>query len=355
MSARLDRRAFAGGAVLLAAMSGGGPGFAAAPWRAEDVLLRPVAAADADAIARMIAADYDGEAARTSSLAAVNRALHMPGATRPGWHRTIVAERAGEAIGVASGLRSPLHPAARIHVIVDGRHRRRGTGTRLFDAIAGQVRAEKLQVMATIIGTERTAWPFARACGMHVLMHARQIRVDPASWAVDQWARAVLAQASDFRLASGASVPPERLYAAIGDAYYEMHRRWIETVRMEPPQARSLWGGKIQPAHAALALRGETVIGAAALIAAGDGRATLFPAAACVPVPDAGAERRLAGALIADRLIAAHEAGFTEVLIESDDDDGRMLALMGSIPATGLIEIFSLTMDVPGHWPRPPA
>jgi GNAT superfamily N-acetyltransferase len=351
---KLDRRTFTGAAVLLTVMPAIEAGASlAAPPRRGDMVVRPFAAADRDAVSNLVTANYGSGDARTSSLEAINRALHLSDGAGPGFHRTIVGELRGEVVGVASGMSTPLHPAARVHVIVDSGHRRQGAGTQLFHSITRQVRAETLQVIATILGTEEAAWPFARACGMHSLMHARQIKVDPRSWAVEKWTRAMLDGKADFRLVPGPTFPPGKMYTAIGDAYYEMHRRWIATRRLEPDQARSIWEGKISPAHAALALHGEKVIGAAALIASEDKRAILFPAGACFPMSDIKAERRLVGGLIADRLIAARSAGLTEILIESDEDDGRMLEVLGSIPATGLTEIFTLTMGMPGHWPRP--
>lgn len=316
------------------------------------IALRPAAPADAATISRLIDDNYASDDTRISSLRDIIRALHLPNGVRTQWHPTLVAESAGRVVGVASALQSPMHPAARMHVIVETKLRRRGAGTRLYKAIVEETRAQGLHPIATIIGTEHAAWSFAAACGMRPLMHARQIRVDPRSGPLEFWCRHVLSRDVEFRLLSGTQVAPDVLYGAIAAAYYEMHRRWIATLQPTAAAARDVWEQKIPATQATIAMQGDEVIGAAALITSGEGRATLFPASACKAFADVSAERRLVAALLADRLIAARAAGMTEVLIESDEDDGRMLEVLGAIPAVGLIEIFTLTTAATGKWPR---
>lgn len=316
------------------------------------VTLRPSTAADSPAISRLIDDNYSNEDARISSLSDIYRALHLPGDGGTRWHSTLVAERAGRVVGVASGLRSPMHPAARVHVIVDAKLRRQGTGSRLYAAIAESTRAQGLQPLASILVSEQTAWPFAMACGMRPLMHARQIRVDPRSVPLDYWCRHALSRVGDVRFLSGTQVVPSVLYSAIAAAYYEMHRRWIDTRQPGADEASELWKKSIPPTQATIAMQGDEVIGTAGLIKSGESRAILFPASACKPVTDVSSERRLVAALIADRLVAARAAGITEVLIESDEDDGRMLEVLGAIPAVGVIDLFTLTSAETGHWPR---
>lgn len=352
---RFDRRSFGkvtGGALAAAtAMQGGG--FAAAPdGSRKDVILRPFASSDREAVLRLVENNYSGGDAEASSLTAIVRALHLSGEEGEDWRRTLVAECAGRVIGVASAKEQSVHQSARVHVIIDAAHRRRGAGTRLYCSIAGAAQERSLSVMATILGSEDIAWLFAEACGMRPLMHARQIRVQPRSWAPGLWSQKTLADGAEFQLKPGADFLPETLYGAIADAYHEMHRRWISTRRLVPAEAMRLWAPAIPPDLAVLATHGDAVIGAAALIPKSDGRAVLFPAAPCGPLADIRTERRLAAALLADRLLAARMAGYAEVLIESDEDDGRMLEVLGSIPASGLIEIYTLTAAPTGHWPR---
>ncbi|MDY6946442.1 MAG: GNAT family N-acetyltransferase [Pseudomonadota bacterium] len=344
----------AAGGTFVAAMGMQTSGLAVgAAVRSEDgIALRPSTPADAATLSRLIDDNYGSDDARISSLRDINRALHLSSDGGKQWHSTLVAESADRVVGVASGLQSPMHPAARVHVIVDAKLRRRGFGTRLYAGIVEEARAQGLQPIATIIGTEQVAWLFAVACGMRPLMHARQIRIDPRSGPLELWCRHALSSGGDFRLLSGTQVAPAVLYSALAAAYYEMHRRWIETIQPNSEQASDLWKRKIPATQATIAMQGDEVIGAAALINPGEGRATLFPASACKPVADVSSERRLVAALLADRLIAARAAGIAEVLIESDEDDGRMLEVLGAIPAFGLIEIFTLTSAETGHWPR---
>lgn len=352
---RLDRRSFGkftGGAFAAAAVTQSAGFAAAAEGRQKDIVLRPFAGPDRQAVLRLVENDYAGGDAEISSLATIVRALHLSGGAGEDWRKTIVAERAGQVIGVASAKEQSVHQSARVHVIVDASYRRRGVGTRLYRSISGEAQERELAVTATILGSEDAAWLFAEACGMRPLMHARQIRVLPQSWALDLWSQRARADSAEFHLKSGAEFPLETLYGAIADAYHEMHRRWISTRRLDPAEAVRLWAPAIPPDLAVLAANGDAIIGSAALIAKNDERAVLFPAAPCSPLADVRMERRLVAGLLADRLIAARMAGYAEVLIESDEDDGRMLEVLGSVPASGLIEIYTLTAAPTGYWPR---
>jgi acyl-CoA synthetase (NDP forming)/GNAT superfamily N-acetyltransferase len=109
------------------------------------VAIRPATGADADAIGglfrRVSAASlrlrFFAQPGRSVLAAEVTR-LTRPPSPR---HATVLAELAGEVVGVASyERRSPAEPAAEFAVLVDDAHQGRGIGTLLLEHLAGYAR-----------------------------------------------------------------------------------------------------------------------------------------------------------------------------------------------------------------------
>lgn len=321
-----------------------------------EIVIRPFAASDAEAVGRIVDAEYLNETDRASSLHAINRGLHLPSGPATDWRVTLVAEDAGTVIGAASSRPLPLSRHARTHVIVAAPRRRAGIGTRLYREVDKLVRAGGRAPIASIAAREGIAFRFASSCGMQPLMRSRQLTLDLTSWAVDLWCRHAVAQPSPYTFVPGGQVAPEVLFGALGAAYHYMHERWSDIRIATPAEYRAIWSGRVSESSGVLAFDGQRAIGVGNYFAnrAVENAVVVFPAGVCRELPTLDHERALTAKLLGDRLLAARSAGNREAILEFDDDDGRLLSVIAGIPASRINESFTLTAGPTSHWPARP-
>ena len=321
-----------------------------------DLVIRPFTPDDAEAVGRLVDAQYLNDADRASSLYAINQDLHLPTGRSSDWRATLVADQDGTVIGVGSSRSLPMSRHARTHVLIAASHRRQGIGTRLYRDVASLVRARGGTPVASIAAREALAFRFASSCGMQPLMRSRQLTVDLSSWAVDLWCRHAMRQPSPYTLVPSAHVTPEVFFGALGAAYHYMHERWSDIRTETPAQYRATWSGRVSESSGVVALDGERAVGVGNYFAnaAVEGGVVVFPTGVCSALPSLDHERALTARLLGDRLLAARTAGKREAILEFDDDDGRLLSVIASIPVTSINESFTLTAGPTSHWPSRP-
>ena len=321
-----------------------------------DIVIRPFRPNDAGAVGRLVDVEYLNDADRASSLYAINRGLHLPSGPGTDWRTTLVAEQDGAVIGVGSAGPLALGRNARTHVIVAPSHRRQGIGTRLYRDITPGVRAQGRTPVASVAAREGVAFLFASACGMQPLMRSRQLTLALTSWPVDLWCRHAIQQPSPYTLVSSARVTPEVFFGALAAAYHYMHERWSDIQVETPDQSRATWSGRVSEASGVVALEGRRAVGVGNYFANGavDGGVVVFPTGVCRKLPSLNHERDLTARLLGDRLLAARTAGNREAILEFDDDDGRLLSVIASIPVLSINESFTLTAGPTSHWPSRP-
>lgn len=326
------------------------------PEKRTDIVIRPFTPSDADAVGRLVDAQYLNDVDRASSLYAINRALHLPTGRGNGWGVTLVAEKDGVVIGVGSSRAFALGLHARAHTIVAPSHRRQGVGTRLYREIAPLVRAQGRTPVASIAAREGVAFLFASSCGMKPLMRSRQLTVDLTSWAVDLWCRDAVQQPSPYTLVPSTQVAPDVFFGALGAAYHYMHERWSDIQTETPAQYRATWAARVSEDSGVVALDGERAVGVGNYFANGavDGGVVVFPTGVCSKLPSLDHERALTARLLGDRLLVARTAGNREAILEFDDDDGRLLSVIASIPVSSINESFTLTAGPTSYWPSRP-
>jgi GNAT superfamily N-acetyltransferase len=321
--------------------------------RDADIVIRPFTPKDAEAVGRIVDADYRNDADKASSLYAINRALHLPAEGGNVWRAALVAEQNGAVIGAGSSRSLPMSRHTRTHVIVAASHRRQGVGTRLYREVASLVRAEGRTPIASIAAREATAFAFATSVGMQPLMRSRQLTVDLTSWAVDLWCRNAVRQPSPYTFVTSAQVTPEVFFGALGAAYHYMHERWSDIQAGTLADYRATWSGRVSENSGVIALDGDRVIGVGNYFASGavERAVFVFPTGVCRALPSLDHERSLTARLLADRLLAARASGNRQAILEFDDDDGRLLQVMASIPVSTIYETFTLTAGPTSHWP----
>ncbi len=321
-----------------------------------DIVIRPFAPTDAEAVGRLVDAEYLNDADRASSLHAINRDLHLPTARGSDWRTTLVAANAAEVVGVGSAKALALGLSARTHVIVAPSHRRQGIGTRLYRSIAPLVRADGRTPVASIAAREGIAFRFASSCGMKPLMRSRQLTLDLTSWTVDLWCRHAVQLPSPYPIVPSARVAPDVFFGALGAAYHYMHQRWSDIQIETPAQYRATWMGRVSETSGVVALEGQQAVGVGNYFANGavDAGVVVFPTGVCRELPSLDHERALTARLLGDRLLAARTAGNREAILEFDDDDGRLLSVIASIPVSSINESFTLTAGPTSHWPSRP-
>jgi GNAT superfamily N-acetyltransferase len=321
-----------------------------------DIVIRPFTPGDAAAVGGLVDAEYQNDADRASSLYDINRGLHLPSGTGNDRRSTLVAEQDGAVIGVGSSGSLALGMHARTHVIVAPSHRRRGIGTRLYRDIAPRVRAQGRTPVASVAAREGVAFLFASSCGMQPLMRSRQLTLDLTSWPVDLWCRHALDQPSPYPLVPSARVAPDVFFGALGAAYHYMHARWSDVQVETPAQARATWSGRVSDSSGVVAFEGERAVGVGNYFPNGavDRGVVVFPTGVCGKLPSLDHERALTARLLGDRLLAARTAGNREAILEFDDDDGRLLSVIASIPVSSINESFTLTAGPTSHWPTRP-
>lgn len=321
-----------------------------------DILVRHFAPHDAAAVGRLVDAEYLNDADRASSLHAINRDLHLPAGRGNDGHTTLVAEEDGKVVGVGSSKPLALGRHARTHVIIAASHRRQGIGARLYREVAPLVRAHGWTPVASIAAREGIAFLFASSCGMQPLMRSRQLTLDLTSWAVDLWCRHAVRQPGPYTIVPSGRVPPEVFFGALGAAYRYMHERWSDIQTETPAQSRATWSGRVTETSGVVALDGERAAGVGNYFANGavDRGVVVFPTGVCRELPSLDHERMLTARLLGDRLLAARTAGNREAILEFDDDDGRLLSVIASIPAARINESFTLTAGPASYWPSRP-
>ena len=326
------------------------------PDNRADIVIRPFTPKDADAVGRLVDAQYLNDVDRASSLYAINRGLHMPPGRSNDWRATLVADKNGTVIGVGSSRSLPLSRHARTHVLIAAAHRRQGIGTRLYREVAPLVRARGGTPVASIAARESIAFRFASSCGMQPLMRSRQLTLDLTSWAVDLWCRDAIRQPSPYTLVPSAQVAPEVFFGALGAAYHYMHERWSDIRTATPAEHRATWLGRVSESSGVVALEGERAVGVGNYFVNGavEKGVVVFPTGVCGELPSLDHERALTARLLGDRLLAARAAGNRDAILEFDDDDGRLLSVIASIPVSSINESFTLTAGPTSHWPSRP-
>ena len=163
-------------------------------------------------------------------------------------------------------------------------------------------------------------------------------------------------QPSPYTLVPSAHVTPEVFFGALGAAYHYMHERWSDIQTETPAQYRATWSGRVSESSGVVALDGERAVGVGNYFAnaAVEGGVVVFPTGVCSALPSLDHERALTARLLGDRLLAARTAGKREAILEFDDDDGRLLSVIASIPVTSINESFTLTAGPTSHWPSRP-
>lgn len=242
---------------------------------------------------------------------------------------------------------------SRTHVIIAASHRRQGVGTRLYRDVASLVRAGGRTPIASIAARESFAFRFASSCGMQPLMRSRQLTLDLSSWAVERWCTHATRSPSPYTLVPSAQVTPEVLFGALGAAYHYMHERWSDVQTGTVAQYRDTWSARVSETSAVVALDGTRAVGVGNYFAnrAVEGGVVVFPTGVCVELPSLDHERALTARLLGDRLLAARTAGKRQAILEFDDDDGRLLSVIASIPVSSINETFMLTAGPTSHWP----
>ena len=81
-----------------------------------DLVIRPFTPDDAEAVGRLVDAQYLNDADRASSLYAINRGLHLPAGRSNDWRATLVAETDGTVIGAGSSRSLPPAPVIKAAV-----------------------------------------------------------------------------------------------------------------------------------------------------------------------------------------------------------------------------------------------
>ena len=265
-----------------------------------DIVIRPFASKDAEAVGRLVDAEYLNDVDRVSSLYAINRGLHLPSGRGGDWSTTLVAEKGGAVVGVGSSSALSLSRHARTHVIAAPSQRRRGIGTRLYREVSSLVRARERLPIASIAAREGVAFRFASSCGMRPLMRSRQLTVDLTFWAVEVWARNALEQPSPYRLVAASQVAPEVFFGAVGAAYHYMHERWSDVQSGTPEQYRAIWSGRVTDTSGVVALEGNRAVGVGNFFANGgeEGGVVVFPTGVCSQLPSLDHERALTARLL---------------------------------------------------------
>lgn len=319
------------------------------------IRIRPFDPQDAGAVGRLVDLEYLNDADRASSLYAINRGLHLPGGGRSEWRATLVAESDGAVVAVGSARSIALGSNPRAHVIVAAAHRRQGIGTALYREVAALVGARGKTPIASIAAREGIAFQFASACGMRPFMRSRQLTLDLTAWTVDAWCRNAVRQRPVYDLVPSDDLAPDVFFGALGAAYEYMHERWSPVPRLTPTELREAWAPRVSQGSGVVAIERGQAIGAGNFFPnqAVDAGVVVFPTGVCRELASLERERALTAHLLGDRLLAARSAGNRQAILEFDDDDGRLLPLIASIPVASVSEAYMLTAGPTGFWPRP--
>lgn len=104
----------------------------------------------------------------------------------PRWRRTVVAERGGEIVGLASMQLRPVTESYMCEVEVKPGHRRAGVGTSLYRATC-QLLEHSYRVQARAMASQPLRRLFAEALGCEVIRHHPEPWADPTAPAWKQW------------------------------------------------------------------------------------------------------------------------------------------------------------------------
>ncbi|MBL8989364.1 MAG: hypothetical protein JNJ80_24020, partial [Gemmatimonadetes bacterium] len=170
------------------------------------------------------------------------------------------------------------------------------------------------------------------------------------------WCQHAVRLPSPYRIVPSSQVEPDVFFGALGAAYHYMHERWSDIQVETPAQYRATWSGRVTDSSGVVALEGERAVGVGNYFVnrGVDRGVVVFPTGVCGALPSLDHERALTGRLLADRLLAARAAGNRQAILEFDDDDGRLLSLIASIPVASINESFTLTAGPTSHWPSRP-
>ncbi|RCK68919.1 GNAT family N-acetyltransferase [Desertihabitans brevis] len=109
-----------------------------------------------------------------------------PDGDGPRWRRTVVAERAGEVVGLASMQLDPVTENYLCEVVVAPAHRRAGIGTSLYGA-ACQLLERPYRVQARAMARQPLRRLFAEALGCELVRHHPEPWADPTTTPWRQW------------------------------------------------------------------------------------------------------------------------------------------------------------------------
>jgi predicted N-acetyltransferase YhbS len=315
---------------------------------ANGLQLRPYREADASAIEALVRTSYGSDPDWLSTFLS----LHRPNPSARRWRTLLVAEQAGTVVAVASAAEVLAHDVANANVIVHEKWRRRGIGKSLVDRLRAQAAAEaRMPLMTSIRPQHRVAYQFARACGMSLLMRSRRWVVDPSSWAMDAWCEKALRAQHGYRILEGAQVEPARLIEALGATYNRAHRGWIAVKAVTVEELSAYWSPVVVARSGLLVMEGDTVVGMGCLLDLQTGPLYISPIGTLEPIEPVSRELALTSHLLARCLRMARDLGRTELIIQRDDEDGRLMPLLADIPLVAVREGYALIDGNRASWP----
>jgi GNAT superfamily N-acetyltransferase len=261
--------------------------------------------------------------------------FHLPGSAGGPWHRTIVAEERGSIVGVGSAIGMPWHPSVVLaDVMVEETARRRGTGTALLERVRAEVRSVGNQRLCSQLRPHATAGKaFAAARGLRMVMRSRFWQFEPADARILAWIERASQSTHGYRILPNVDSADPRVGPAIRDLYDWMHAGWNPMGPISAAQVGAAFAPDIVPGTAALAFRGDKVIGVANLLRT-PGMPTMRPFVSMVGVtnPELPHAAELTAHLAA---LSFEQARVLGIGLEAEADDAHvhLAAALERLPA----------------------
>lgn len=310
--------------------------------------LRPCRDADRAAVEALVEANYGSDPDWLGTFLGLHR--HDPSARR--WRASLVAEQQGKVVAVGSAGAVLVHDAANANVIVDEAMRRRGIGTALVSRLRAQAAADvKMPLMTSIRPHDQVAYEFTRSCGMSLLMRSRRWVVDPTSWAVEAWCEHALRAPHGFGVLEAAQVDPDSLIEALSANYNRAHRSWIAVKQIPFPDLRAYWSPALVPGSGLLVMDGGKPIGMSVLLDLRTGPLYISPLGTFEPIEPIAREFALTSYLVARCLRMARDRGSKQVIVQRDDEDGRLMPVFTDVPLLAVREGYAFIDGPRASWP----
>lgn len=155
----------------------------------------------------------------------VAEGVHGPAADGQNWQRTLIAEEAGEHIGLGTMVLSTLHrDCFYLEIQVVPEMRRRGVGRTLFRALMDS-RPCPYPVLTRATAAGPAGAAFAAAMGFEVLMRCPAPQLNPASTAAAHWIEHHRSPAG-VRVVPARQRPFEELLEAWAELFVWIHEDW---------------------------------------------------------------------------------------------------------------------------------